>query len=275
MRVLGIFAKEPKPGAVKTRLARDIGDAAAAAFYEACLNDLVERFIAIADQRWMGYAPLSNEAATYFQKLVNGRYQLWPQPDGDLGQRIEAFFTAAISGEDFKTSSGGRGWTDQREGSPGERAEDRGFAEAAPAPATPPLISELTTTHPSISAVLIGSDSPTLPTDMIDAAFVALQRTDIVLGPAADGGYYLIGARCRLDGWLDCVRWSTPWTLADTVDAAERHGLSLSLLPVWYDIDTADDLAAMWGHLRGQRACDPTIDVTRCEAWLSDWVRTR
>ncbi|HUQ72365.1 MAG TPA: TIGR04282 family arsenosugar biosynthesis glycosyltransferase [Planctomycetaceae bacterium] len=230
MRALGIFAKQPTPGAVKTRLARDIGNAAATAFYEACLNDLVERFAATADWRCVGYAPQTHEAATYFQKLVDGRYQLWPQPDGDLGRRIEAFFTATIPEAD------------------GDQP---------------------------MHAVLIGSDSPTLPTTLIEAALVALERTDVVLGPAADGGYYLIGARGCPRGWLSGVRWSTPWTLADTVDAAERHGLSLSLLPVWYDIDTADDLAAMWGHLRGQRAADPKMAVTRCEAWLSEWIKTR
>jgi uncharacterized protein len=223
MRVLGMFAKEPTPGTVKTRLARDIGEASAAAFSRVCLEDLAERFAATGDRRWLGYAPDIATAREWFHALAADRYELWPQPAGDLSRRIEAFFTAALDSK-------------------------------------------------SAQAVLIGSDSPLVTRDVIATAFKALAETDVVLGPAADGGYYLIGLRRCPQGWLDGVRWSSPWTLADTVEMARRHDLTLSLLPLGSDVDTADDLAALWGQLSALRFADPTQPVSRTEAWLAEWV---
>lgn len=226
MRILGMFAKQPVAGAVKTRLANDIGAAAACEFYEACLLDLLDRFSESGDQRWIGYAPDSIESAAWLAGVSRSRYQLWPQPAGDLGTRIEEFFA---------------------------------MAAAQASPVTP-------------RTVLIGSDSPTLPCELIEQAFDMLATSDLVLGPAADGGYYLIGGRRFPAGWLSGVRWSTPWTLADTVAAAEMHSLSLDVLPLWSDIDTAADLPATWGHLRALRAAGLAPAGTRCEAWLEQWV---
>jgi uncharacterized protein len=226
MRILGMFAKQPIAGAVKTRLANDIGAAAATELYVACLHDLLDRFSETGHQRWIGYAPDGTETSAWFAGASCGRYQLWRQPAGDLGVRIEQFFAMAA-------------------------------ASASPeAPRT----------------VLIGSDSPTLPRDLIEQAFESLARSDLVLGPAADGGYYLIGGRTFPAGWLGGVRWSTPWTLADTVVAAERHSLSVDVLPLWSDIDTAADLPATWGHLQALRAASQASAGSRCEAWLRRWV---
>jgi rSAM/selenodomain-associated transferase 1 len=225
MRLLGIFAKQPRPGAVKTRLARDIGPHAAAEFYECCLRDLTERFVRTADEQWIGYVVDSSTAGEWFENVGTGEYHLWPQPDGDLGSRMESFFAAALAA---------------------------GATEA----------------------VLIGSDSPTLSTDLINQAFATLRNADLVLGPAADGGYYLIGMRRCPPGWLHSVRWSSKWTLADTVEAAQRANLSLAVLPIGTDVDAAVDLAALWGLLQGERRQNGSRFMTRTETWLSQWVAT-
>jgi rSAM/selenodomain-associated transferase 1 len=91
------------------------------------------------------------------------------------------------------------------------------------------------------TALLIGSDSPSLPAGYLALARRALDEAPLVLGPAVDGGYYLIGARreltAQLPGLLAEVRWSTPHALADTCLAARSQGLDLRLLPPWFDVD--------------------------------------
>ena len=91
--VLGIFCKQPIPGKVKTRLAKDIGDEAAARLYEAFLTDIVERMRETADRRILCYTPNNADAAAYFTELSRGDFDLVTQSDGDLGDRLEAFFS--------------------------------------------------------------------------------------------------------------------------------------------------------------------------------------
>lgn len=91
--VLGIFCKHPIPGTVKTRLAAGIGDEAATSLYEAFLTDIVERMRDAADERVLCYAPGDAGATSYFDQLAGGDYRLLPQAEGDLGDRLAAFFT--------------------------------------------------------------------------------------------------------------------------------------------------------------------------------------
>ena len=91
-------------------------------------------------------------------------------------------------------------------------------------------------------AVVIGSDSPTLPEEYIRQAFVLLATVDVVIGPAQDGGYYLIGMKKSHPSLLRQVRMSTPQVLSDTLALAQSTGATVSLLPAWYDVDTVDDL---------------------------------
>lgn len=94
--------------------------------------------------------------------------------------------------------------------------------------------------------IIIGSDSPTLPEAHLNAAFDTLHEQRAVVGPAIDGGYYLIGMRS--DAWpegatlFEDVSWSTPDVLEQTLDRAMRAGLELHSVPQWYDIDTIDDI---------------------------------
>ena len=104
-------------------------------------------------------------------------------------------------------------------------------------------------------AIVIGSDSPSLPTSLVTDATRALQTADLVLGPTHDGGYYLIGVRGEAP-IFDRVRWSTPHALADTL--AANRGRDVRLLSPWYDIDTAADLALLRFHLELDSALAPT-----------------
>lgn len=92
--------------------------------------------------------------------------------------------------------------------------------------------------------VLIGSDIPTLPLAHLRAAFTRLAdpQCDAVFGPSSDGGYYLVGMRAVHRALFEDITWSTPQVLEQTLTQARRHGLSVSLVPPWYDIDTEEDL---------------------------------
>jgi len=98
--------------------------------------------------------------------------------------------------------------------------------------------------------VLFGSDSPTLPSDVLPEAFRKLDTCDLVLGPAEDGGYYLIGCT-RFDPQLfRSVEWSTPRAFAQTVVNAERLGYRPATLRTWYDLDEWKDVERMLADSR-------------------------
>jgi len=91
-------------------------------------------------------------------------------------------------------------------------------------------------------AVIMDSDSPTLPAEYLAQAFTALDKADAVLGPCEDGGYYLIGLKRPAPRLLREVQMSTPHVVRDTLALAEAEGLTVAQLPVWYDVDTAVEL---------------------------------
>jgi rSAM/selenodomain-associated transferase 1 len=93
------------------------------------------------------------------------------------------------------------------------------------------------------AVILIGSDLPTLPSAHVSAAVHAVERRDVlVLGPAADGGYYLIGGRGLPSALFNGIPWGTTTVLKRTAEAAAALGLAVELLPPWYDIDLPADL---------------------------------
>lgn len=101
------------------------------------------------------------------------------------------------------------------------------------------------TTLPPGPAVIIGSDIPELRPAHIVAAFRALGGAEAVFGPAADGGYWLVGLRRRPRvprGLFERVRWSSPQALADTL-AGLPGGMSVAMLETLADIDDAADYA--------------------------------
>jgi rSAM/selenodomain-associated transferase 1 len=98
------------------------------------------------------------------------------------------------------------------------------------------------------AVVAVGTDSPTLPVEWVAETFDLLESADIVLGPAADGGYYLIGLR-RLSPVFSGIEWGTARVLRQTVARAAEADCSLNLLPPWYDVDTLDDWYLLHGHV--------------------------
>lgn len=89
--------------------------------------------------------------------------------------------------------------------------------------------------------IIIGSDCLQLQTDIINDAFIILQHKDMVIGPANDGGYYLLGMTQMLDIIFENKTWSTPSLLEETLADAVQHDLSVGLLPELIDVDTEED----------------------------------
>lgn len=208
--VLGIFAKWPAPGRVKTRLGVSPRRAVEVAL--AFLRDTMVRLHDVADQRHLVFAPA--EARDDVADFADPAYDLTPQTEGDLGQRLEHFF------------------------------RDRFAAGAS-------------------KVVVVGTDSPTLPVAHVADAFRQLDEADVVLGPATDGGYYLIGCR-RLPPIFTGIAWSGPQVLAQTVAQLPDPSWTLALLPPWYDVDTPESWAMLVGHIAAMRRAgvDPGMFAT-------------
>jgi rSAM/selenodomain-associated transferase 1 len=172
------------------------------------MEDTLRRFAQLPVTRMVVYAPA--DAAEFFARLAEGRYELLPQAAGDLGDRQQRFF---------------------------ESARGLGFSRI----------------------VCVGADSPTLPIEYVERAFALLDSKDLVIGPALDGGYYLIGCESATLPAFDAIPWSTARVLEETLNRAK--GLRLGLLPPWYDVDTLDDWHLLRGHIKAMRAAgiDPGV----------------
>jgi uncharacterized protein len=101
--------------------------------------------------------------------------------------------------------------------------------------------------------VLIGTDIPTLPGTVIRDAFRLLRRADVVLGPACDGGYYLVGVSRRVPPIFDEIPWGRSTVLEATLAHVNRLGLRCRLLPFWYDVDALPSLRLLAAHLAALR----------------------
>ncbi len=93
--------------------------------------------------------------------------------------------------------------------------------------------------------ILVGTDVPTLPLSVYQDALTLLAQSDVVLGPALDGGYYLIGLKRPAEQLFTGVPWSTDQVLAVTQQHAKTLGLSISLTTPWRDVDTIADLHSL------------------------------
>jgi uncharacterized protein len=113
-------------------------------------------------------------------------------------------------------------------------------------------------------AILCDSDTPDLPPDHLAEAARALEDgADLVLGPAADGGYYLVGLRRPTPALFEHIEWSSPRTRAQTLAAAARLGLRVALLPEWYDVDEPDDLTRL------ERALEADAGAAAPHTWAA------
>lgn len=93
--------------------------------------------------------------------------------------------------------------------------------------------------------VIVGTDVPTLPLDYFKQALAQLETHDLVLGPALDGGYYLIGLRKPAPDLFADIPWSTDRVLTLTQEKAHGLRLTTATIPPWRDVDTIEDLAAL------------------------------
>ena len=131
------------------------------------------------------------------------------------------------------------------------------------------------------ATVLIGTDCPALTPDILAQAYAALARSDVVLGPAADGGYYLIGMREPHAALFEGMTWGTETVLRDTLSRAERSGLTVNWLPPLSDVDRPEDLP-VWDHFgppapgRGKERISVIVPVLNEEQHLeATLARTR
>ena len=92
------------------------------------------------------------------------------------------------------------------------------------------------------SVCLVGTDIYELTPGIISQAFEKLKKTDVVIGPAQDGGYYLIGMSQPNAPIFDISQWSTPNVLDETLQLVQRQNLSYTLLETLNDIDEEEDL---------------------------------
>jgi rSAM/selenodomain-associated transferase 1 len=96
--------------------------------------------------------------------------------------------------------------------------------------------------HGYEKVVILDSDSPNLPTGYIDDSMRCLDKTDAVIGPCLDGGYYLIGLSTHMPALFQDIPWSTPRVTELTLKKAANLGISVSLIDEWYDVDAVEDL---------------------------------
>lgn len=211
---LCVFAKAPRPGAVKTRLAEVIGMDAAAHLARAFLTDTLAPLYTLSGARRI--VALSGDPSQVPRRGAD--VEVWAQGDGDLGARMERVLERALS-----TSS---------------------------------------------RALALGADSPGLPLAFISEALSSLQAYDAVLGPADDGGFYLLGLRACPAGLLTGLPWSAPDTRERTVERLRSHRLDVSLLRSWFDVDTVADLTRLSRMLAtGEVVAPATAQALRQLSW--------
>jgi uncharacterized protein len=192
--LLIIFAKEPRPGQVKTRLSPILSPEAAAQLYHSFLLDILEEMVRVPEVR-LAVAFSPPEAQALLGGLAPPGTDLFPQEGADLGERMARAFARSFAA---------------------------GFSPV----------------------MLRGSDVPDLPAAVISEAreVLAAGRAQVVLGPATDGGYYLVGLTEPQPRLFQGPAWSSATVLTDTLGLARQLGLRVHLLPPWADIDSCDDL---------------------------------
>jgi len=186
MTPVGIFAKPPQPGLVKTRLIPEIGPAKAASVYRFCLEYALE----LARHSGLDYQLYLSQDSDD-ELFQEEQYSM--QKGRDLGARMLHAFTDLLAAN-------------------------------------------------SDGAIIIGSDCLDLTIGHLQAAAQALADHELVLLPAIDGGYALIGCTRVNPELFKDVAWSTEQVLAQTLANAERLNYRVSLLETVRDIDTLQDL---------------------------------
>lgn len=121
--------------------------------------------------------------------------------------------------------------------------------------------------------VVLGSDSPHLPDAYVARAFEELRKAEIVIGPARDGGYYLLGASRLPASLLTDMPWGTPQVYRETVRRARKDGVSITSLPAWYDVDRPESVIQLWRDLASRRSRGEDPLPRACLSLLEAWDR--
>lgn len=220
-----VFAKNPVPNQVKTRLVPTFSPEQAATLYTAFLRDWCETLAQLSGvDLIVAYAPA--EAESDLQALVGNDAIYMPQIGTGLGERL----TSATQ------------WA---------------------------------TEHGYTKILLVGSDSPTLPISYISEAVTQLDSRDIAIGPSTDGGYYLIGfstqnIKTTVPFVFEDIAWSTSDVFRQTLTRIHWIKATVGLLPPWYDIDTAEDLAFLYAHISAMRLANKAVQAVRTESLLME-----
>ncbi len=258
MATLGIFARRPVPGVVKTRLAASVGAEAAARFYQSVLLSLLTRLSELPVRKVIAVAEsvretTSNEAVNsvasggtrssdieWFQSLEQVHNSCFQKTDKNVcptenqsGTDIPVCPSRSVKTKPKTALDGYELWS-QPSGNLGQKlAAWFEFGCAA-----------------DERVVVIGSDSPTLPLEFVERAFDELESADCVIGPALDGGYYLLGLRRTVPELFEGIEWSSSRVLEQTLDAARKQNLRVVQLPPWNDVDEYADLMVLRDQLR-------------------------
>lgn len=122
----------------------------------------------------------------------------------------------------------------------------------------------------SSPVLMIGTDSPTFPASYLTDAFTALENeSEIVLGKAADGGFYLIGLSAPQPEIFDGIEWSTPRVFEQILQNIKAAGIeNTKLVPAHYDVDTPDDFTLLTDELRRDQNSQKTAEKTY------QWLKT-
>lgn len=233
-RCLLLFTKPAVAGRVKTRLtgAGGLSEERAARLHAAFLGDLVERLLPLAG----GEGREAEVRVRVAWALGKGAAEEMTIPD--LGEEIG-------KGGDGLAVPGGAAVDAVAQS--GEDLGERLFRAL-----------EAAAQEHSGGVAAVGSDHPTLPRRRVREAFESLRRADVALGPADDGGYYLIALRPRAvrRRLFADVPWSTPGVLAATEERCQELGLTVEHLAAGHDVDEPKDLRRLARHL----AAEPETD---------------
>jgi len=104
----------------------------------------------------------------------------------------------------------------------------------------------------------------------VQQAFPLLDHADVVLGPATDGGYYLLGAARRVPPIFAGLPWGTSRVLSETTAKLAESSSRLALLPPWYDVDTLADWQMLVGHVAAMRRAGVEPGIPHTEKFLRE-----
>jgi rSAM/selenodomain-associated transferase 1 len=121
--------------------------------------------------------------------------------------------------------------------------------------------------------IVLGSDSPHLPGTYVMRGFDELEKSELVVGPARDGGYYLLGATRLFPPLLTDMPWGTAQVYRETIRRARKAEISIASLPAWYDVDVPESVDQLWRDLTSRRAHEESPLPASSLRLLEGWAR--